>query len=78
MKTKYKWIEFREIPNPNKKTTMWECWNTSEEKLGEVYWLNHWRQYVYYSDGFSEYNNGCLTDIADFLTQLNKKQRANG
>ncbi len=75
MKTKYKWIRFEELPNPRKKTTKWKCINTSDEELGEVYWLNHWRQYVYYSTGWNEYNNGCLTDIADFLTQLNKKQR---
>ena len=77
MNKEYKWICFKEIPNPNKKTSKWNCINTTGEQLGEVHWLSRWRQYVFEPDfNALEFNNRCLRDIADFLDQLNKIQRS--
>ena len=76
MKTKYKWIVFVELLSVRGKTTKWECFNTSNEILGDVYWRNGWRQYIFCPTFDAvEFNNRCLNDIADFLTQLNEIQR---
>lgn len=76
MKTHYKYIHFREIPNPGKKTTRWECFNTNSNwPLGEVEWYGAWRQYIFETSGEIILNKGCLDDISDFLDQLNKLQR---
>ena len=76
MKTKYKWIRFEEIPNPGKKTTTWECKNTSDEFLGDIAWETGWRQYVFTPDFRALiFNHQCLKDIGDFLEQLNFNQK---
>jgi hypothetical protein len=83
MKTHYKYLHFRETPNPGRKTTKWDVMNTNEgDHLGYIYWYGAWRQYVFspFLTQMAPYdsiilNNGCLDDIGDFLNQLNKAQR---
>ena len=67
MITKYKWIEFDEIPNPDKKTRKWDCINTSGEHLGDVLWHTGFRQYSFEPDlNPTVFSAGCLRDIAEF------------
>ena len=75
MKTKYKWIKFKEILNPKRKTSVWECKNFSDELLGEIRWLTGWRQYIFEAEAWIVMNHQCLKDVADFLDQLNLNQK---
>ena len=73
MKTDYEYIKFIEV-NSQGKTSKWDCHNVHHgEKLGEIKWHGAWRQYCYFPTVQAVYSKGCLNDIADFLTQLNKK-----
>jgi len=47
----------------------------SGDILGVVEWYGPWRQYVFQPDPNTEYNKGCLLDIADFLDEMNAEQR---
>ena len=75
IKTKY--MTFR-LSGNKPKTTMWDVVNNdSQLRLGFIEWYSSWRQYVFMPTITFEttYNNGCLQTIADFLTELNQKQR---
>lgn len=81
MKTHYKYIHFEERPNPGKRTSKWNCLNNNDgDELCEIRWSGGWRQYVtrftaFHCMSYYEFNADCLTDLADFLSQLNKLQR---
>jgi len=75
MKTKYQYIHFVQIPNPNRKTSIWKCLNNrSLTVLGTIKWDTGWRQYVYETPvGMGDryfFSSGCLDDISDFIKQL--------
>jgi hypothetical protein len=38
-------------------------------KLGEIRWFGRWRKYCFYPWSETIYEETCLRDIADFLTQ---------
>ena len=56
------------------KTDRWRIWNNSGDDLGTVSWDTGWRQYTYEPE-WSFYNHQCLTDIAKFLNDENKKRK---
>ena len=71
MKTKYKYIHFakKEVGS----FTIWSCLtNKGSELLGSVAYYKTWKESVYYPEDSTALSHDCLTDIADFLTQLNK------
>jgi hypothetical protein len=73
MKTEYEYLSFVRIESIGK-TEKFMCLNKkSANQLGEVKWYGAWRQYCYFPLVQAVYSKGCLNDIADFLTQLNKK-----
>ena len=75
MRTEYKYIHFVKTKD-KAKTSVWECCQDSNYSvLGEVKWYSPWRQYCYWSYVVAVYNVGCLTDIIDFVNQLNKEKR---
>jgi len=70
-----KWIHF-ELLNDTGKTQVWSCVNKSSGiDLGTIQWYGAWRQYTFLVGRGSEYNNGCLDAISQFLTRLNKTHR---
>ena len=74
MKTKYKYIEFREWSGyaaGGRKTSTWDCINRKHNALlGFIKWYGPWRQYCFMPCPDTVFSGGCLTDIDDFLTQL--------
>ena len=73
MKTKYKYINFKKTPEE----TQWICLNNGAGNiLGVIEYHPKWRQYVIDFKERCIFNNQCLCDIADFLTQLNEKTKA--
>ena len=58
------------------KTTEWNVINNkSEMLLGTVQWYGPWRQYTFEAIDQPILNNGCLVELADFLSELNTKQK---
>ena len=43
--------------------------------LGYIGWYSQWRQYTFEPEPFTTFNNACLQDITDVLTELNKAQK---
>jgi hypothetical protein len=77
MKSEYKYIRFIETSVPEGWTTKgWELTNRkSGDTLGWVHYEAHWRQYVFEPSGNTIYSTGCLTDIAEFLSEANTQQK---
>ena len=43
--------------------------------LGQVRWYAQWRQYALYPEERTVFEKTCLTDITDFIKELNAGQR---
>ena len=70
MKTKYKFIHFKQLEN-----SLWACNNNkSLDTLGYVEYYPRWKQYVFSTlSPDVVFNVSCLNDIADFIKQLKNK-----
>ena len=74
MSKDYKYLQFDEVPNPGKKTRIFNCQPKSGgNPLGIVKWFGNWRQYCYFPTVQAVYSSGCLNDISDFIKQLKLK-----
>ena len=69
-----KWLRFT-LVDRKPKTIVMHVVNKSGKVLGEISWLAQWRQYTFDPEAYTTFNNGCLQDIADVLTSLNKEHR---
>ena len=73
-RTKYMTFE---LVDRKPKTTEWDVVNNkSGALLGTVAWYGPWRQYVFEAIDQPIFNNGCLVELTDFLTDLNTQQKA--
>ncbi len=73
-RTKYMTFE---LVDRKPKTTEWDVVNNeSGALLGTVAWYGPWRQYVFEVIDQPIFNNGCLVELTDFLTELNTQQKA--
>jgi hypothetical protein len=75
-----KWIEFRQLPRPEKrKTDIWKVLPKSDEyalPLGEVRWYSQWRRYAFYpGPGRPVFEPTCLRDIASFCEDETRKRK---
>ena len=43
--------------------------------LGVIKWYGAWRQYCFFSEGDCLFNNTCLKDIYEYMSELNKEKR---
>ena len=75
MKTKYKYIEFilcKRLP----KTKVYNCFPKGKDwAIGTIKWYPPWRQYCFFPEGDTVFNNTCQNDIAEFLTNLNLEHK---
>jgi hypothetical protein len=77
MNTEYNYLSFDFTEKQPKKTSSWNCRNKrTKDVLGVVKWYSAWRQYCFFPTCPAVYNNSCLSDISDFLTQLNKERKS--
>jgi hypothetical protein len=78
MKTEYEYMRFVKMGDTGK-TTRWFILNKETmAQLGEIKWYSSWRCYCFFAMPNCVFNKGCLTDITDFIAQLQglrKKQR---
>jgi hypothetical protein len=76
MKTDYKYLKFILGFTQPPKTSVWLCKNIqSGDVLGTVKYYPAWRQYCYFPQSCTVFNDGCLRDIADFLSQLDTDRK---
>lgn len=70
VKTRYKFIHFE------KGAYGWICKNTRRgDILGRVIHYETWRQYIFDANSNCAFSADCLTDIANFMTQLNTQPK---
>jgi hypothetical protein len=53
------------------KTSRWSIHNNrSQAFLGEIKWYSAWRQYCFFTTMDAVFNDSCMRDIIDFISQL--------
>ena len=72
MKTKYKFIHFKEYKQEGVAYTMHNI--RTGIAMGAVSYYPQWKQFVVEFVEDCVFNNQCLIDIADFLSQLNRSK----
>ena len=76
MKTEYQYLTFELMPEQSSKTSAWFCKNKrSGTVLAHVKFHPPWRQYCFFPVIQAVYNKGCLSDISDFLNQLQEERK---
>lgn len=72
LKTQYKFIHFEQAQYI---TDTWYCFNNRKKTiLGTIEFDSGWNQWVYCPHENTTYSSGCLKDIVDFITQLDKSK----
>ena len=71
-----KWLRF-EVTTLKPKTVVMHVVSQSRAGLilGKISWFGRWRQYTFEPECCTTFNNACLQDITDVLTELNKAQK---
>lgn len=72
-----KWMVTKLLPRlDGRKTQRWAVWNHSGACLGVVKWEGTWRQYVFWPEPSTIWAASCLSDLAEFVRELNEAQKA--
>lgn len=75
MKTRYKYIHMKRLTARSGDKFVWNIYNNkSKDVLGGIAWYSPWQQYCFYAKEGSIYNDGCLSDIQDFIKQLTNEE----
>jgi hypothetical protein len=70
------YLVFEEQTNPGRKTKVWIVRSRrTQDPLGMIQWYGPWRQYCFYPEGDTIFNNGCLRDVERFLTERMAERR---
>jgi len=76
MKTLYKYINFI-LMSDTGKTTIWTIHNnTNDAMLGKIKWYAPWRQYCLHTIDNVVFNDGCLSDVINFINQLTESRKS--
>jgi len=71
-----KYLVFDKYIRPGKKMPMYEIKNkTTLDSLGVIYFYPAWRKYVFESNAEVIYDAGCLTDIINFMQEIQTEWR---
>lgn len=70
---KYMMVEL--CPVEGRKTSVWSVLDEDGGLLGAIRWWGAWRQYVFQPENLTVFHNGCLSDLAAFLTKANEEHR---
>ena len=61
-------------PAKGRKTKTWYVYNNDHIGVGKVSWRSGWRCYVFVPGEDTVFHDGCLHDIAKFLTSVKKER----
>lgn len=71
MDKRTKYLRFRELARPGRKTRYVEIISLSQGLLlGTILWYGAWRQYVFEPEPDTVWNNDCLLDVQQVLAEL--------
>ena len=71
-----KWLRFMEGPSDSGKTRIVLAYNKEVVLLGEIRWKGQWRQYAFYPEVETVFNEGCLDDIrSEIMRQMQLRKR---
>jgi hypothetical protein len=76
----YKWIIIKKKGNSKSgKTQIYEVVNKDQPDfpIGIIKWNGGWRKYAFYPEPDSYYEEDCLINLADFLTELKIQKKKN-
>ena len=77
MKMEFEYFFLDSIEYPNKKTeTFWVINKRSGQPIGEIMWHCPWRQYCFFPEADTIWNDVCLGDIMNTVKQLNEEHKA--
>ena len=65
-----KWLTFRKMYLPKKKTETWEITSKGHDTLGFIKWYAPWRCYSFFPCSSTIFNSTCIKDILDFINKL--------
>jgi len=66
-----KFLEFRFIPNPGKKTLIYGVFSMQDHTpLGKIYWRCGWRRYVMSFDAQTDWDSDCMRECDVFVNKL--------
>jgi hypothetical protein len=62
-------LDFRQIGDTGK-TKIWRITTKGNEHswLGEIRWFGAWRKYCFYPDGGTIFDNKCMLEIINFIS----------
>jgi hypothetical protein len=55
------------------KTNIYGVFTKTDDLIGIVKWYPRWKQYCFFPDKETIWNNGSLKDLQNFIKQVNKK-----
>ncbi len=65
-----KWLTFTKLYIPERKTEVWSVFSIHYIFLGYIKWFGRLRQYSFYPEENTIYNQECLNDISTFVKKL--------
>ncbi|HYE53692.1 MAG TPA: hypothetical protein VD996_02575 [Chitinophagaceae bacterium] len=76
MSKEYKWIVFS-LQGCTAKTNYYNCYNKKNNiLLGQVRWYPPFGRYSFFTEDNIVFEETCLTDISDFLREINNEHKA--
>lgn len=73
MVKEYKFLRIEGLKITGRKTPIFNVLNRgSKGLLAEIRWYAPWRQYCFFPLEDTVWNDGCLTDVKDFLGKVNE------
>lgn len=63
-------------PSPSGKTHLWSVRSKSSgDILGQIRWYGAWRQYCFYPEGDTIWNEDCLRAVRNAMNQANEDHK---
>lgn len=64
-----KYIRFKVIKK-NEKTKVYGIFSLTDDLIGTIKWYGRWRQYSFFPDKDTVWNEGCIKDLQNFIRQI--------
>jgi len=64
------YLVFEELPTKTKTKYITVTNKRSQDIIGEIKWYGSWRQYCFFPEFDTVWNNGCLTDVLEVINTL--------
>lgn len=69
------YLRFVPIPNPGRRTEIWDVHSVRGFRLGTILWRGGWRQYVFEPDADTVWSDGCMVEVQTKIRSLMEARR---